>query len=56
MQVSKVKKLLDTAPENILQKLSTNKISIDKAFNDVEKEQHQKQIEEELREIPIINN
>ena len=30
--VSKVKKLLDTAPENILQKLSTNKITIDKAF------------------------
>ena len=37
--VSKVKKLLDTAPENILRKLSTNKITIDKAFNDVEKEQ-----------------
>ena len=47
--VSKVKKLLDTAPENILRKLSTNKISIDKAFNDVEKEQHQKQIEEEAQ-------
>ena len=41
--VSKVKKLLDTAPENILRKLITNKITIDKAFNDVEKEQSRKQ-------------
>ena len=40
--VSKVKKLLDTAPENILRKLSTNKISIDKAFNSVEREQSRK--------------
>ena len=47
--VSKVKKLLDTAPENILRKLNTNKISIDKAFSDVEKEQRRKQIEEEAQ-------
>ena len=47
--VSKVKKLLDTAPENNLRKLSTNKISIDKAFNDVEKEQRRKHIQEEAQ-------
>ena len=47
--MSKVKKLLDTAPENILRKLSTNKISIDKAFNDVGKEQRRRQREEAQR-------
>ena len=53
--VSKVKKLLDTAPENILRKLSTNKISIDKAFNDVEREQRRKQREEEAQRYSNSN-
>ena len=53
--VSKVKKLLDTAPENILRKLNTNKISIDKAFNDVEREQSRKQIQEEAQRYSNSN-
>ena len=53
--VSKVKKLLDTAPENILQKLSTNKITIDKAFNDVDKEQSRKQREKEAQRYSNSN-
>ena len=53
--VSKVKKLLDTAPENILRKLSTNKITIDKAFCDVKKEQRRHQKEEEAQRYSNSN-
>ena len=53
--VSKVKKLLDTAPENILQKLGTNKITIDKAFHCVEKEQRRLQIEKEAQRYSNSN-
>ena len=53
--VSKVKKLLDTAPENILRKLNTNKFSIDKAFRSLEREQSRKQSEEEAQRYSNSN-